>query len=187
MASRPRLLVGSSEYQHARVITQPFADGDLLLVAAGQTSQNLSGTAGRERRRGRSPPPPSATPDDGRTGSSARSCYRRTRQEFMLTGSSIKCPLCAALPAPAPGRAALSPPGRAVSSPDGSTRRSRHAALAGAKQRLTEFGFAAPPAPGNAENFAFAHGAARYLQQRVVVQPFNPQQRFVAVQRLAGG
>ena len=62
----------------------------------------------------------------------------------------------------------------------------RDAAFTGAKQRLTEFGFARARQPGNAENFALAQVQRDIFQQRVVVQPFNPQQRFVAVRRPRG-
>ena len=62
----------------------------------------------------------------------------------------------------------------------------RHAAFGGAKQRLAEFGFPRPRQPGNAEDFAFAQVQGDILQQRVVVQSFHSQQRFVAVRRSRG-
>lgn len=63
----------------------------------------------------------------------------------------------------------------------------RYAAFAGAKQRLAEFRFPRPRQPGNAEDFTFAQVQGDIFQQRIVVQPFHPQQRLLTVRRARGG
>lgn len=62
----------------------------------------------------------------------------------------------------------------------------RDAAFAGAKQRLAEFRFPRPRQPGNAEDFTFAQVQGDIFQQRIVVQPFHPQQRLLTVRRARG-
>ncbi len=139
-------LVGSSNIRTLALPAQPFADRHFLLVTAGKPAQEVIGRAG-----GTNPDPGvhlfRPAPRWRWPDSSAAAADR----EFMR--SVLRCPLCVALPAPAPAAQrgicrVARPPRLAVQLP------ARQAAF-GRQTALCTVQFSAPAGAGDT-NFAFA-------------------------------